>query len=710
MILIGVRLVCLPVMKMVAARRRRRYGGGRMAEKMRHVSAIDGMRAFAVVSVILYHINPAWLRSGFVGVDVFFVISGFVVANSIYANPAKSFRSYLSSFYRRRFARVMPALFAYVLIVAVFGTIFIPKSAASKFVEITGAASLFGMSNVVLLLTSGDYFSTSSEFNTFTHTWSLAVEEQYYLLFPFFSYALIVNNRSSVVRQKLALVLVYAACALSLIAAAYLTSSWRPFAFYMLPTRFWELGIGFLLRLHGQRFGKSFCEWRIVSTVVSAAALLSLILSFWYTPVDNFPFPAALWPCLSTLVLIASMWLVPGTVVDTVLSAAPFQFLGRISYSLYLWHWGVVVLMRWTIGLDTVPLQVAAGVLTLALSYGSYMYVEQPFRYNRRLVNLTVPAFFGAFGLAMLSIATICAGLLVLKPVLGAAASNDAMIWSPYVWQDREAPDCPIVTSKTGFQGGEKILFEPQCAQATRSRLFVVGDSHAGAYRRMMHMVSNADRRPVSIYSLGGCKLFDLDATPPIPGCREFRAAVRADVGSASKAGDILFLAGLYTPRYRDDWGAAVAVTRQGDQLVSGQNSAFSQSVGMFAAMKKNGISILFEAPKPTVSSALYRCADWFNRHNSYCAAGWTVRRGDMEARRAPAMAQIALLRSKIDGAGIWDPLPVLCNTRTCSGFVDGKPLYFDTDHLSGFGNERLFPSFMSAIHAVDRRRMPMRH
>jgi peptidoglycan/LPS O-acetylase OafA/YrhL len=149
-----------------------------------HAAFIDGLRAVAVLSVIIYHLNPTLLPGGFVGVDIFFVISGFVVSYSISEfAPLGTWRS-LTRFYARRFARIMPALLVCLLITLLLSALFIPDAYLSHANYETGLRAFVGLSNVKLAQISGDYFSPISSFNPFTHTWSLGVEEQFYLFFP----------------------------------------------------------------------------------------------------------------------------------------------------------------------------------------------------------------------------------------------------------------------------------------------------------------------------------------------------------------------------------------------------------------------------------------------------------------------------------------------------------------------------------------------
>ena len=153
-----------------------------ISAKSRYRPEIDGLRAFAVVAVIINHFNEEILPNGYLGVDIFFVISGFVITSSLYQRPSKNFKDFISGFYERRIKRLVPALSVFVLIMSIAICLFNPVPILSLR---TGLISLFGLSNLYLLKQSTDYFAQSTDLNVFTHTWSLGVEEQFYILFPF---------------------------------------------------------------------------------------------------------------------------------------------------------------------------------------------------------------------------------------------------------------------------------------------------------------------------------------------------------------------------------------------------------------------------------------------------------------------------------------------------------------------------------------------
>ena len=198
---------------------------------------IDGLRAFAVVAVIINHFNKEILPNGYLGVDIFFVISGFVITSSLYQRPTKNFKDFISGFYERRIKRLVPALSVFVLLTSITICFFNQRPELSLK---TGLTSLFGVSNLYLLRQSTDYFAQSTELNIFTHTWSLGVEEQFYILFPFLIWF------SGFARQTkngaLNLFLIIGALSIaSLIGFLYLYPFNQPEAYFLMPTRFWEM-------------------------------------------------------------------------------------------------------------------------------------------------------------------------------------------------------------------------------------------------------------------------------------------------------------------------------------------------------------------------------------------------------------------------------------------------------------------------------------
>lgn len=205
---------------------------------------IDGLRAIAVIAVIINHFNKALLPSGFLGVDIFFVISGYVITSSLANREHKSMGDFLLGFYSRRVKRLVPSLITCIVITSVVGVLFIP-SVSPEFTGslATGRNALFGLSNLSLFNLSTDYFAISTEFNLFTQTWSLGVEEQFYLIFPLILWVTgFIRSHSSGKRNLLFWMILLSA--LSLCTYVWLSYVNPPAAYFLMPCRFWELGLG----------------------------------------------------------------------------------------------------------------------------------------------------------------------------------------------------------------------------------------------------------------------------------------------------------------------------------------------------------------------------------------------------------------------------------------------------------------------------------
>jgi peptidoglycan/LPS O-acetylase OafA/YrhL len=237
-----------------------------------NIKGIDGLRALAVVSVILYHMNQSWLPGGFVGVDVFFVISGYVVTRSIQSREWRNAAQFFATFFARRIARIYPALVLCLVVTAALHCLFVPKAWLNDTAAKAGVAAFFGLSNIALVFFDDGYFSPRSEFNPFTHTWSLGVEEQFYLLFAFVWW---VFHKNYKLLAGFLLVSVLA----SFWWCSDVSASSPSKAYYLLPSRWWELSAGALLAQFHQLSSAQLSSAQLSSAQLSSAQLSSAQLS-----------------------------------------------------------------------------------------------------------------------------------------------------------------------------------------------------------------------------------------------------------------------------------------------------------------------------------------------------------------------------------------------------------------------------------------------
>ncbi|MCK0103894.1 acyltransferase family protein [Pseudohalocynthiibacter sp. F2068] len=350
---------------------------------------IDGLRAIAVISVIIYHLKIGstgsyFLPGGFLGVDLFFVISGYLITKILLAELDASGRISITKFYWRRARRILPALLFVIIIFIPIAWIILLPSEIEIFAHSLLASLLF-YANIFWLETQSAYGAQSALLQPFLHIWSLAVEEQFYIVFPLF---LAFLHRRSWVGFAIPVLIV-----LGLI-FAYTTTLWKPnLSFYSPTSRAWEMLVGSLmgwLSLRSNRFGKSLTDKRLLPTV-------GIIIILW--SIVTFRFSEIVHPGLATAPLILGVFLViwfaePREPVTRLLSTRPFVWIGLRSYALYLWHFPIFAFGRHLNALPE-PLEKATWIaLTFAMATFSYRFVEEPFR--RRVTKLTFAGFGSA--------------------------------------------------------------------------------------------------------------------------------------------------------------------------------------------------------------------------------------------------------------------------------------------------------------------------
>lgn len=345
---------------------------------------IQGLRALAVLSVVLFHAGVSYLPGGFTGVDVFFTISGFLITSIIVRDLEKNEFSILE-FYKRRISRIFPALFAMLALTIFVGMISLMPSELRDLGQSSAAAAGF-VSNIYFWKTTG-YFDGSAEVKAVLHTWSLGVEEQFYIFWPVIVSVIFKYFRNNI--TSIFLLIIATSFSLALIVGID-----KPqMSFYLLPMRAWELAIGGLVALGGAP--------RLKPPIANAAAIMGigLIVGGVLLIDETMPFPApwAVVPCLGVALLLAYG---ERAVTARLLNLKPVQWIGGISYSLYLWHWPIIVYYRIETGHDLTPIDTA--ILTFAsliFAAASFRFIEGPFQNALRLRSRNTVALGGAASL-----------------------------------------------------------------------------------------------------------------------------------------------------------------------------------------------------------------------------------------------------------------------------------------------------------------------
>lgn len=413
---------------------------------MRYRGEIDGLRAIAVGPVILFHAGFSAFSGGFVGVDVFFVISGYLITTIIADEIAKGSFS-VARFYERRARRILPALFVVILTCIPFAWWLMDPFEMKEFGQSIFGTTTFS-SNIYFLMKTG-YFDTASEVKPLLHTWSLAVEEQFYILFPLLLMVLWRFGQRAVVWAIVAVAL------FSFILAEQLVRTAPSATFFLLHSRAWELCIGALVAFYLRKADGA----DLPLPLAQAGGLLGLgmiLLPVWlYDAATPFPGMAALPPALGTaLVILAAQ---KGTIAHRLLNAPIFVGLGLISYSAYLWHQPILAFARvYMLAELSPPLALGGIVLSISLAAATKRFVEDPFRHrllkNRRAVVLGLAAAvsvafagFGAFvhlrnglpersplGLMLAQnygLSSACSGAALDEPLCQSGAKATTLLW-----------------------------------------------------------------------------------------------------------------------------------------------------------------------------------------------------------------------------------------------------------------------------------------
>mmetsp|Transcript_74860 Transcript_74860/g.124323 ORF Transcript_74860/g.124323 Transcript_74860/m.124323 type:complete len:760 (+) Transcript_74860:89-2368(+) len=704
---------------------------------------IDGLRAVAVLVVMLYHLDKSWMPGGFLGVDVFFVISGFVVTSSLarYAvKPSGEREGVFLSFYARRAKRLMPANLFMIALATLCMTIIIPPWSSYMFRYFSSARlALLSLSNIEFASLKQNYFDEGAktlERNPFTHTWSLCVEEQFYFLFPAILMTAYGSSLEmlSTARQQLqirAIFVFFVVSACSLLAAWKLPSE---VGFYILPSRLWELASGALLfeLLSSAAFLDSSIgplSKRVVSFALQLLAFVLMGYSFLLTPrADGFSLPVTLPAVCAALFFIAAGSL-PNAFLNISLSNPPVVYIGKISYPLYLFHWPIMVLCTWAFGLKSVQNKLACLAASLMVAAFTYHVIESPFRKwlpSRSLIVL--PAMgVGIFclycwlhvlegplrntfwimpdfpaqphplshssqlvqNIAVSQNVTECSCRLAEPTwhtppcaVLGADGKDLAPCFV-------EVPTEVLVESRWIPASLRHNCFDGSCmvtrSSAAPSTLYLLGDSTASKFRYGLEKAVFGSFI-VKRLTNTGCSY-----GPPSGGsldeCERNTKKATAAVVNNLRKGDIIAISNLWTHReHENHW----------------MDGFFSMLDSLHAAASSRGAKILLIGPKADLPDQGQSCVPTLFHRNVTGKCELPVQK----AREviSPVLQTLKKFTEGRPAIALFEYQDVLCDDRTCGAFVPGtKTLqFYDTIHLTEAGSLYLAPYISYFLNSHD--------
>jgi len=621
---------------------------------MKYRPEIDGLRALAVLPVLFFHAGFAWFPGGFVGVDVFFVISGYLIT-SILRDDIAAGRFSVLGFYERRVRRIMPALAVMCLATIPVAWAWLPPREFDFYGQTLATANL-SVSNFLFWKRS-DYFAPAAEFEPLLHTWSLGVEEQFYLLFPFL-FLLLARGR-----RMLAVV---ALLCLASFAATQVFASVSPAAnFYLLPSRFWELGAGALLALAASDTRER--PWTLAGELLSLAGLALIVASILFLDGAR-PFPG--WwalPVVGGTVLVLAFGRA-GTWTARLLGFRPLVWVGLISYSAYLWHQPLLAFARVRLdGQVPQPLLLALIAATLLIAYASWRWVELPFRNRARFSRNQIFAGATVVGLALLAFGAVAdrGGMPFRHPDPAFASSI----------QERMRHNTGLGDACVG-----RLPLAPQCETSAVPEVLVWGDSFA------MHMVPAviASKPDVGLvqFTKPVCGPFlDLAPTflPDYPPswaeeCHAFTQAVKAYVTSTKS----LKYAVLASP-FGQYFGPDIQLLSDGKFVPTDDALVLSQLKRTLDWLIAQGIKPVIIAPTPQDGRDTARCvvrARWYGDDPQDCR----ISRAAADAFRPDVRA---LLDAIAKDYTVLDPAEILCDGSWCKVADGDVVIYRDNGHFS---------------------------
>jgi peptidoglycan/LPS O-acetylase OafA/YrhL len=661
---------------------------------------IDGLRAIAVLGVVAFHSGLPYFPGGFVGVDVFFVISGFLITGLLSAEFERTGSISLRNFFVRRIRRLLPALALVVLVTLCIAMFSMFPRELHRMGNSAQAVALL-VANIHFRNFSGGYFDPSTDVMPLLHTWSLAVEEQYYLVWPllFLLTHRFVRpkseniHRTTIVTLMLVFVISFAAC-------VWMTGHDRLSAFYLTPYRAWEFALGALLA-HAAPLLRARLPALAGDGLVVTGLMAILGMMLFYDDRVAFPGAIALIPVIGSVAVIAGGCASAAVLPSRLLGNRLLSGIGLISYSLYLWHWPLLALARdYSLGSRDLPRDLVIVALSFFLAWLTYRYVENPIRHRKPGAFATPSGSLRIGFLISLFVIATANGIMDWSKRRGAELNKAAM--------GEVMASNPSVTTNCG-QKEDGLTLPPlrDCLLGTKNapvRLMIWGDSHAGRLDFLFDQSAKNFGFATLMRSLGACPPL-MSAVPfkrnePRFGCGHFNELVTSELPQLTRAGlrgvvlagrwnaymalPVTEPGGTYAYALGTNWKTLEhdgnSSLEVGTPPLDSQGAMLTLEDSLHVTLKSlvaSGLRVVIVAPVPELYFNGPQCL--YRRAPEQC----TVLRAKVEARRVLAVTALKQSIQGIDNVRLFDPIDEFCDASLCYTQRNGLTMYGDDNHIS---------------------------
>lgn len=625
-----------------------------MSTKFGYRADIDGLRAIAVLAVVIFHIDPDWLPGGFVGVDMFFVISGFLITGIILRQSETGTFSF-KEFYRRRVLRILPAATLVIVTSLVVGQLAMLPSDFAALAASAAAAQMWSANIYFTYALDTGYFADAAALNPLLHLWSLGVEEQFYLIWPAILVAMLRNGRSKTIWTAVGLM-----GAISLISGQLIAIEHQSFAYYMLPSRAGQLLAGALVAaalLSPRTLGA------VSATLSSLAGLLLILWSLikldggsTYPGFNSVPVT------IGTALLLLTGW-APKNLVSMMLSIRPLRMVGLISYSLYLWHWPILSFWWYIFGEPSLATKICLGVLMLAISAISYSMIEARFRH----LDITATKAWIRFGIvpaaAVLSLVALVQstsgyGLMRLNPSYEVELDRRVLGAGPAYSADYVCQGLPITATMTE---------DPACEiNGKEPNVLLWGDSNAAHYVGAMRVAAEQYGFSFRNIAHASCPPVFNDPSRYVDDRRKKACAESVEI-----------------MRVAVDAFPTLVISASWDTYFASPNDFEADLSDTIEGLIGRGHRVLVVGRVPRLEEFDRHCQE---KQVKMAFLDCSSRSQAKASATREVNAKVASVAERA-GATYLDFNAAICDDETCLGYIDQSSLYYDQGHWSVSGS-----------------------